>query len=252
MMIGRVHRASGLPSAEAYADALHAIEPRANKLQRAILRAQYAAPQRTATARELARAVGVRSHPVINAQYGRLGRVLSGALRYEPSQREIGTHRWWAVLSVGYSAGPHFLWEMHPQLADALERSGWVSASDAAFLPEELPASAALFREGAVHTITINAYERSSEARRKCLEHYGTACVVCSFDSATVYGPSATGIIHVHHLLPLSETEGEYQVDPVADLRPVCPNCHAVIHSRTPAYSIGEVQAMLNARATVA
>jgi predicted HNH restriction endonuclease len=37
----------------------------------------------------------------------------------------------------------------------------------------------------------------------------------------------------------------EYVVDPVADLRPVCPNCHAVLHSRRPAYSIEEVRGLL-------
>jgi predicted HNH restriction endonuclease len=45
-----------------------------------------------------------------------------------------------------------------------------------------------------------------------------------------VYGPLAEGFIHVHHVKQLSEIGAEYEVDPVADLRPVCPNCHAVIH----------------------
>ncbi len=33
------------------------------------------------------------------------------------------------------------------------------------------------------------------------------------------------GFIHVHHLKPLSEVGYEYRVDPIRDLRPVCPNC---------------------------
>jgi 5-methylcytosine-specific restriction protein A len=55
------------------------------------------------------------------------------------------------------------------------------------------------------------------------------------------YGEVAKGFIHVHHLRPLSEIGEEYEVDPIADLRPVCPNCHAVLHLRVPAYSIEEV-----------
>lgn len=45
-----------------------------------------------------------------------------------------------------------------------------------------------------------------------------------------IYGVS--GIIHVHHLKPLHESIGIGIVDPSRDLVPVCPNCHAVIHSK--------------------
>ena len=79
----------------------------------------------------------------------------------------------------------------------------------------------------------MNAYERNPEARRRCIEHYGAKCVVCGFDFGAVYGGVAEGLIHVHHLKPISEVGEGYVVDPVEDLRPVCPNCHAVIHLRT-------------------
>ncbi|MDQ2907279.1 MAG: hypothetical protein M3Y81_27545 [Chloroflexota bacterium] len=36
-----------------------------------------------------------------------------------------------------------------------------------------------------------------------------------------------------------------YRVDPIKDLRPVCPNCHTIIHSQYPPYSIDEVRAMV-------
>lgn len=45
--------------------------------------------------------------------------------------------------------------------------------------------------------------------------------------------------------IPISEIGTEYEIDPIKDLRPVCPNCHAVIHLREPAFSIEEVKAML-------
>jgi predicted HNH restriction endonuclease len=35
-------------------------------------------------------------------------------------------------------------------------------------------------------------------------------------------------------------------VDPIQDLRPVCPNCHAVIHRGDPIHSIEAVRAMLD------
>ena len=99
--------------------------------------------------------------------------------------------------------------------------------------------------EGALRRVTVNAYERSTEARRRCLAHYGTACVVCGTDLGRTYGEAAQGFVHVHHLRPLSEVGRAYEVDPIADLRPVCPNCHAVIHLRSPAYSVDEVRGFL-------
>ena len=55
----------------------------------------------------------------------------------------------------------------------------------------------------------------------------------------------AQDFIHVHHLVPLCEIGEAYAVDPVNDLVPVCPNCHAIIHRRTPPLSIGEVKELL-------
>lgn len=61
-------------------------------------------------------------------------------------------------------------------------------------------------------------------------------------DIACSYGAYAAGFIHVHHLNPLAEATGERIVDPVEDLRPVCPNCHSVIHLRGSCLSIAEVK----------
>lgn len=112
-------------------------------------------------------------------------------------------------------------------------------------LPEEVTDSTVLW-EGAVSRITVNAYERNQEARRQCIERYGARCVVCGFDFGEVYGEVAEGLIHVHHLKPISDVGEGYVVDPVEDLRPVCPNCHAVIHLRSdPPYSIQDVMSFL-------
>jgi len=111
-------------------------------------------------------------------------------------------------------------------------------------LPEEI-SDTAMLHEGAKRQITVSVYERDSEARKRCLAHYGTRCFICGFNFADVYGEVGTGFIHVHHLTPLSQIGTEYQVDPVRDLRPICPNCHAIIHRRRPAYSIEEVKMFL-------
>lgn len=101
------------------------------------------------------------------------------------------------------------------------------------------------FPEGGKYQVTVNAYERNRDARTECIEQYGTRCVVCGLSFGEAYGEIADGYIHVHHLRPLSEIGAEYRVDPVKDLRPVCPNCHAVLHLRKPAFSIEEVMELL-------
>jgi predicted HNH restriction endonuclease len=50
----------------------------------------------------------------------------------------------------------------------------------------------------------------------------------------------------VHHLRPLSGIAEEYEIDPVEDLRPVCPNCHAMLHRKTPPYTIDELRLRLS------
>jgi 5-methylcytosine-specific restriction protein A len=103
------------------------------------------------------------------------------------------------------------------------------------------------YPEGATKTITVNSYERNPKARAACIAHYGLKCIACGFDFAHVYGEIGKAFIHVHHVVPLSQTKVAYKVDPINDLRPVCANCHAIIHRSTPALSISDVIDALNA-----
>lgn len=96
--------------------------------------------------------------------------------------------------------------------------------------------------EGATKTITVNGYERNREARQMCLKVHGCICSVCDFNFEQEFGEIGKGFIHVHHLKPLAEIGNEYELHPVEDLRPVCPNCHAMLHRKRPAYSIEELQ----------
>lgn len=108
--------------------------------------------------------------------------------------------------------------------------------------PEELSPSQT-YTEGTAKSVLVNAYERSPIARQACLAHYGLSCSVCQMNFEKQYGAIGHGFIQVHHLKPLSTIKAAYQVDPIADLRPVCPNCHAMLHRREPPYSIAELQA---------
>ena len=68
---------------------------------------------------------------------------------------------------------------------------------------------------------------------------------LCSFDFEKKYGEIGKGFIHVHHVKPLSEINEEYEVNPIQDLRPVCPNCHVMIHKKKPAFNIEEIKSLL-------
>lgn len=101
------------------------------------------------------------------------------------------------------------------------------------------------FIEGAATQVTQTRYERNPFAREKCLDKYGYKCWVCGFDFAAYYGPIGKDFIHVHHLTPIASVKMAYSVDPIEDLRPVCPNCHAMIHRRVPAFTIEELKAII-------
>lgn len=103
-----------------------------------------------------------------------------------------------------------------------------------------------LFTEGAQCNIVADRYERSRSARQACLQANGTVCAICGFDFAKAYGAEFAGIIQVHHITPISEIGHEYQVDPVHDLIPVCPNCHVALHSKPGGtYTPDELRALL-------
>jgi 5-methylcytosine-specific restriction protein A len=59
---------------------------------------------------------------------------------------------------------------------------------------------------------------------------------------ADIYGEIAESYIHVHHLKCLADIGKEYHVNPETDLRPVCPNCHAMLHTSNPSLGIDELR----------
>ena len=86
--------------------------------------------------------------------------------------------------------------------------------------------------EGAKKRVYVNRYERDPKAREDCIKYYGCTCQVCGMDFAKKYGELGDGFIHVHHVVPIHEIGEEYELNPVEDLIPVCPNCHAMLHRK--------------------
>lgn len=152
------------------------------------------------------------------------------------------------------AATPSFSWKRLqgsgvrlPTDVEVVFESLWnahVAGVESATTSEELPGGKT-YAEGAQRTITVNRYERDPAARREAIAHHGAVCVVCDFEFRDRYGPIGAGFIHVHHVMELSQLPDGYEVDPRTDLVPVCANCHAMLHRRSPAYSPAELRSML-------
>lgn len=100
--------------------------------------------------------------------------------------------------------------------------------------------------EGAKNRITVNAYERDPKARKACLKRHGYHCAVCTMSFQKVYGNIGKQFIHVHHKKPLAGRRTDYIVKPTIDLVPVCPNCHAMLHTSNPPLGIVELKRILD------
>jgi len=112
--------------------------------------------------------------------------------------------------------------------------------------PIETESNNTPYKEGMKKKITVNGYyERSAQARKSCIEHHGCFCSVCNLDFIQLYGDLGKDFIHVHHLKPISQIKEEYKIDPVKDLIPVCPNCHAMIHQTNPIKNIDEMRVIV-------
>lgn len=230
-----------------YELALERVRSKLTEKQIQLLVELYLAPEGGVAASVLAPKLGYAHHGPVNSQIASIGKKLQGAVAASPPRRSNGSIRWWNVVArEGSSADGLFKWELHEPLRAALKKSGLVTEGDSLF-PEVVDGqSARPFLEGAVTTILINAYERNPQARRNCIEHYGVTCFVCGFNFASRYGEIGEGVIHIHHLTPLSALGGKARgVDPVRDLRPVCANCHVIIHRRNPPFTIEEVRAFI-------
>ncbi len=104
--------------------------------------------------------------------------------------------------------------------------------------------------EGAVERVVVNRYERNRYNRTICINIHGYKCKVCDMDFFSKYGKIGENFIHVHHITPVSKIGQDYQINPVSDLVPVCPNCHAMLHKNDPPYSVDELRKILLERQT--
>jgi len=132
-----------------------------------------------------------------------------------------------------------------PSSSEPALRRLWRDHGPATTEPTEL--SGGTFPPDAVRHVQVNRYERDPDARRICLAFHGTSCAACGFSFEATYGEAGTAMIAVHHLVPPELLGNGYQLDPVADLVPLCRNCHAVAHSEDPPRTVSELRTMVSA-----
>lgn len=89
--------------------------------------------------------------------------------------------------------------------------------------------------------------ERQSGHAKKVKDALGTKCMGCDLEMNDVYGEIGKGLIHAHHLVPLSELEDEtaVQLNPRTDFAVLCPNCHSIIHRQDDVADIGQLRTSL-------
>lgn len=141
----------------------------------------------------------------------------------------------WATYPRSYTTPPESICEVLNTVIDDFQRDlgpGEFNQTDT-------------YTEGKIHCALSVRYERDPTARAACIRHYGAVCSICGFAYGEIYGPKVDGLIVVHHLTPMAARNEQYEVDPVADLRPVCADCHLVIHRRTPPFTIEEMRLMM-------
>jgi len=225
-----------------YVSAFHKLQIAPYHLQ--MLLANYYSPNRTLTATMMANAMGYDNFGAANLHYGTLGGLVGEKLGWNPlPEFKVNVL---VDFKEPDESNKDLQWIMKPAVAEAIELLRW--AEEQPTIPEEADEIDPIY-EGAVKRISVNARVRSNTARQKCKLHYGCKCAVCGIILSEIYGEIAQGHIHFHHLRQLSEINSEYQVNPIVDLRPVCPTCHFIIHLRKPQhYSIEEVQELIKSQ----
>jgi len=209
-----------------------------------LLRCHYQMNGHRATATQLAKLMNYKKYTVVNLHYARIAKKITELTGKLPFQRKNGSYRWWSLLSLGDEEDNFFPWILRQIVVEAIEELQLFEAREGIF-PEEIPKNQQVLIEGSIRQVLVNAYERSPKARNLCIEHHGLNCKVCGFYFEDIYGEAGAGFIHVHHIVPLAEIKMNYQVDPIKDLVPVCPNCHAMLHRFNPVLTIEQLRNMI-------
>lgn len=212
-----------------------------------LLTVLYESPDCQATAPQLAKVLGYDDFPPVNALVGKLGKRIATFYGIDKSDIAGEFTGWWQLIADGSRESEGFTWSLKGNLFDALVELHLLEEAYSEAFPDTVSEKQEIY-EGAKKRIMVNTYERSKLARDLCIEEYGSRCSVCDVDFGEIYGEIGKGFIHVHHLTDISSIDEEYKVNPIEDLRPVCPNCHAMLHVGSKTRTIEELKVIISRR----
>ncbi len=167
-----------------------------------MLRVHYLTYERTITAKQFSQAMGYSHHATINRMYGRLARLVGERLGYSPEPEKLGT-----LVTFEKRKG-EWHWILRPEVAQALETLGWVTAKN-----EQIELSKqrqqvevqgyfdATNLEDARHRVIASIVQRQGQAefRRKLLRAYDYECPItrCNAEPA----------LEAAHIIPYKGSE---------------------------------------------
>jgi 5-methylcytosine-specific restriction protein A len=215
-------------------------------LDLSILQGIYAFENHQAAASQIGALLGYKSKNLsspLNLEIGRYGKRIASNYPIQFSVRADGSERKWDIFFNGWQENNLFIWQLKESLCQAMAE---IDLTGTEQFPEELPESnhSQIF-EGVKKTVTVNTYERNPRARSICVNHWQPICQVCNINFFKAYGEIGKNFIHIHHLIPVSQIGNSYEIDPIKDLIPVCPNCHAMLHKKNPPFTINELREIL-------
>lgn len=105
------------------------------------------------------------------------------------------------------------------------------------------PDSQHYFDEGFRTEIIKEVSKRHKSLVELAKRKYGKKCSVCEFDFGKTFGNHGDGFIEIHHLKPIAKGKRQTTIE---DVRPVCPNCHRMLHRGNVLLSIEDLKKIIN------
>jgi predicted HNH restriction endonuclease len=228
-----------------YISGLQAIQPKMRAEHYRILQAHYHMPNHTANAKEIAQSAAINGYYGVNLLYGGLGHMFCDATGFIPDLHPDDSARWWAVWSIGHSTkNEGFLWEMRPQVVEALENLGWVHTvpifeETYRITEEERTAKSIQSTEAerqnrmafapthpAALQVLRTEFQRNPDVVASVLFRAAGQCELCQTAAPFQRASNSTPYLEVHHIVSLSDG-GE---DTTRNCVSLCPNCHREVH----------------------